>query len=272
MDIMVFSLRSECFVSRKKFEIRTFKMADVTISEDRLKTLMKEIFKEEFEKQQKNLLNLISWNFDITMTEIKKVQSDINELKASLEHTETVLEEKVAKAEKKIEKLKEQINELWDYQVDPERLEVTERKIVDLEDRSRRNNLRIDGISEKENETWDECGQEVQSLIKDKLGIAENIVIERARRIKKTGNSDNPRKPRTIVCRFLNYKDKTNILKNAKKLKGKNIFINEDFSHETMELSQELCEKVKERRDEGEIAYFHYRTVVVKRRNNQGLS
>ena len=85
-------------------------MADVTISEDRLKTIMKEIFKEEFEKQQKNLLNLISGNFDITMTEIKKVQSDINDLKASLEHTETVLEEKVAKAEKKVEKLQEQIN------------------------------------------------------------------------------------------------------------------------------------------------------------------
>ena len=56
------------------------------------------IFREKFEKQHKNLLNLISGNFDITMTEIKKVQSDINELKASLEHTETVLEEKVAKA------------------------------------------------------------------------------------------------------------------------------------------------------------------------------
>ena len=63
------------------------------------------IFREKFEKQHKNLLNLISGNFDITMTEIKKVQSDINELKASLEHTETVLEEKVAKAEKKVEKL-----------------------------------------------------------------------------------------------------------------------------------------------------------------------
>ena len=81
---------------------------------------MKEIFKEEFEKQQKNLLNLISGKFDITMTEIKKVQSDVNELKASLEHTETVLEEKVAKAEKKVEKLQEQTNELLDYQVDPE--------------------------------------------------------------------------------------------------------------------------------------------------------
>ena len=93
----------------------SFKMADLTISEVRLKTLMKEIFKEEFEKQQKNLLNLISGNFDITMTEIKKVQSDINELKASLEHTETVLKEKVAKVGKKEDKLQEQINELWDY-------------------------------------------------------------------------------------------------------------------------------------------------------------
>ena len=53
-------------------------MADVTISEDQLKTLMKETFKEDFEKQQKNLLNLISGNFDITMTNVKKVQSSIN--------------------------------------------------------------------------------------------------------------------------------------------------------------------------------------------------
>ena len=52
-------------------------MAGMTISEVRLKTLMKEIFKEEFQKQQKNLLNLISGNFDITMTKINKVQSDI---------------------------------------------------------------------------------------------------------------------------------------------------------------------------------------------------
>ena len=208
-------------------------MADVTISEDRLK--MKEIL-EEFEKQKKNLLNLMSGNFDITMTEIKKVQSDINELKANLEHTETVLEEKVAKAEKKVEKLREEINDLWDYQVDHERLEFTQRKLVDLEDRSRGNNLHIDGKSKKENEAWDECEQEV----KDKLGIAETIVIERAHRIKKKGNSENPGKPRTIVCRFLHYKGKTKILKNVKKLKGENIFMNEDFSHETMELRKEL--------------------------------
>ena len=36
------------------------------------------------------------------------------------------------------------------------------------------------------------------------------------------------------MCHFLNYKGKVNILKNVKKLKGKNIFINEYFSKETM--------------------------------------
>ena len=206
------------------------------------------------------------------MREIKKVQSDINELKASLEQTETVLEEKVAKAKKKVEKPQEQINELWDYQVDPERLEFTERKIVDLENQSRRNNLRLDGKSEKKNETWDECEQDVQSLIKDKLRIGENMVIERVHRIKKKGNSENLGKPRTIVCRLLHYKDKAKILTNAKKLKDKYVFINEDFSYETMELRKEVWEKIKKHRTEAKVAYLHYRTVVVTRRNNQDLS
>ena len=63
-----------------------------------------------------------------------------------------------------------------------------------------RDNLCINGITENENETCNECEQEVQSLIKDKLGIDGNIVIERAYLIKKKGNSENPGKPRTIVC------------------------------------------------------------------------
>ena len=117
------------------------------------------------------------------MTEMKIVRSNINDLKVRLKHIRTVLEEKVAKTEKKLETLKEQISESWDYQVDPGILKITERKIVDLEDRAWGNNLCIDRIIEKENEIWDECYQEVQSVIKDKLGIEiyKNIVIERAR-------------------------------------------------------------------------------------------
>ena len=37
------------------------------ISEERLALLMKEIFQEEFKKQEQNILNIISGNFEITM-------------------------------------------------------------------------------------------------------------------------------------------------------------------------------------------------------------
>ena len=43
------------------------------LSKVRLTTLIKEIFREEFEKQQKNLLNLIRGNLEITMKEIKSM-------------------------------------------------------------------------------------------------------------------------------------------------------------------------------------------------------
>ena len=80
------------------------------------------------------------------------------------------------------------------------------------------------------------------------MGITENIVTERAHRIRTVKeNSENSGKLRTTVCRYLHYEGKTNILKYAKKLKGKNVFINEDFSHETKELRKELGKKVKKK-------------------------
>ena len=62
------------------------------------------------------------------------------------------------------------------------------------------------------------------------------------------------------------------MLKNAEKLKCKNTFINEDFSHETMKLRKELWVKVTKPRGEGKISYLHYRTVFVKTRNIRSLS
>ena len=44
----------------------------------------------------------------------------------------------------------------------------------------------------------------------------------------------------TIVCKLLNYKQKKEILRNTKKLKGSNIFINEDFCYETMQYRKKL--------------------------------
>ena len=44
-------------------------------------------------------------------------------------------------------------------------------KAVDLENGSRRKNLRIDGLKEHEKETWDECESKIKALFKEKLNI-----------------------------------------------------------------------------------------------------
>ena len=53
-------------------------------------------------------------------------------------------------------------------------------------------------------------------------------------------------------------------MKNAKKLKNTNIFIDEDFSPEIMEYRKQLWEEVKELRKKGNIPYLNYRSVVNK--------
>ena len=106
-------------------------------------------------------------------------------------------------------------------------------KLVDLEDRSRRNNLRIYGISESKYETWEKCKEKVDEVFRLKLGL-NNIHIECVHCVKREKN-DKSTKSRTIVCNLLSFKEKKLVMKNAKKLKNTNIFIDEDVSPKTME-------------------------------------
>ena len=64
--------------------------------------------------------------------------------------------------------------------------------------------------------------------------------------------------PRTIILKLLNFKDKERILKNAKYLKNTGIFINEDFSKETIEKRKKLWEDVIKLRKEGKYAILKY--------------
>ena len=107
------------------------------LSEERLTTLIREVFRGEFEKQQKNLLNLII-NLKITMKEVKSIKTEMNDLKESIEFTGNALEEKVQKFQEKAEYLDEQIREICEWQLDPE---YVHNKLEDLEDRSTRNNV-----------------------------------------------------------------------------------------------------------------------------------
>ena len=101
---------------------------------------------------------------------------------------------------------------MYDYQLDSAFIED---KLIDLKDRSRRNNLRVDGIKERPNETWEDCGNELHTLFKVSLGIEDEVVIEREHRVK-TDKSKKGNTPRTTVFRILNYKEKVKILRMPK--------------------------------------------------------
>ena len=83
-------------------------------------------------------------------------------------------------------------------------------------------------------------------MLKEQLDI-ENVEIDRAHRTWRK----NRNKLRAIVCKLLQFKDKQNILRKAKLLKGTNIFINEDYCQDTVEYRKELWEEVKVLRSQG---------------------
>ena len=134
--------------------------------------------------------------------------------------------------------------------------------MIDLEDRSRRNNLRIYGITGTNDESWEKCEEHADQVFSQKLGL-KNIRIERANRVKRK-KGDKSKKPRPIVCSLLSFKDKKLILKSANKLKGTNIFIDEDYSFETMKYRKQLWDEVKYLRSQGNIDYLNDRSIVNK--------
>ena len=96
--------------------------------------------------------------------------------------------------EKKISTFEIKMNEMCDYQIDPEyvndSLSELQEKISEIEDRSRRNNIRVDGVTEEKGETWEDCENKVLEILRDKLDIVD-MTIERAHRVKPYQNKKN---------------------------------------------------------------------------------
>ena len=66
------------------------------------------------------------------------------------------------------------------------------------------------------------------------------------------------------MCKLLSFKEKRLVMNNANKLKGTNIFIDEDYSFETMEYRKNFWDEVKYLRSQGHIAYLSYWWIVDK--------
>ena len=163
-----------------------------------------------------------------------------------------------------IEDLKREIFDLKNPLTELKSVQEAASKRVDyLEDQSRRNNLRFDGFKEEKGETWEHVAEKVRNLLKNKIGINKEVSIERAHRV---GNVIGER-PRTIVAKFRDFEDKTEIIRNAKKLKGSNLFINEDLCEASRAKRREQLPRLKQARSEGKIAFFSHTRLVIRERN-----
>ena len=189
-----------------------------------------------------------------------------------MEFTQNDLEERVSNVEENMCKVKEDLKEIYEYQIDPDyvndSLTDIRNKLTELEERSRRNNIRIDGIAEEPVETWDKREKKVQRLLSEELDI-NDVVTERAHRVKAYSPEKKNSKEirlRTVVCKLLSSVGKARIVKNSHRLKGTSYYVKEDFSKETLVYRKELWEKLKALRKEDKIAYSNY--IIFRERND----
>ena len=214
--------------------------------------LMLKTQRDSFNDSVSHLLTSFQHKFD-------KVEKDLSESKLEIERLKGTNENLTGT----ISKLVQEIENLKPVLTNSEAIQQTTLSRVDyLEDQSRRNNLRFDGVQEDSGENWEQTTKKVQDLVREKIGIETPVVIERAHRV---GQPNSPR-PRTIVAKFLHFNDKQNIIRNSPKLKGSNIFVNEDLCLASQTKRREQLPKLREARSQGKIAYFVHTRLVIKDR------
>ena len=183
---------------------------------------IRRIFQEEFEVHERKINDMIKSNMELADNRLHKISIEVFGTTKSLEFTQNKLERELKPVKKNITKIKSEMKEFTEDLLD---LNLASDKLIELEDRSRRNNLRVDGITEQPNETWKEYKEKVTEVIKNKLNMENVTDIDRCHRMSKhKGHRSHP-----IIFRLNKFKDKQKILRNAKKFKDTKIYIYENF-------------------------------------------
>ena len=201
-----------------------------------------------------DLINILTKNFE---SKFQNLHSEVSNLKTEISELRRLDQEKNSE----IENLKLKLNNLEAPVIETQTAQEGYIDRLDyIEDQSRINNLRFDGVQEDRAENWEVSTSKVTKIIKEKLGIEDEIAIDRAYRVGKVIEN----KPRTILVKLKNFPDRANIIKNSRKLKGSNIYINEDLCERSRLKRKALLPELKSLREQGKIAYFSGTKIISK--------
>ena len=104
--------------------------------------------------------------------------------------------------------------------------------VIRMESQSRRDNLILDGIPEKLDESNDDCRNIVYSILENEMAIpnAKSIKIVRCHRL--GPKRQNVSRPRSMIFKLHLFGDRERIWKQKSKLKGTQYWLSEDFPNE----------------------------------------
>ena len=176
------SLRSKKLLNQKCQNTPTTPSANETLNNEELVNIIREVVKEEFADHEKKFNEILKSHLETTNQRLNEISGEVLELTKSLEFTQGEVKEEITCIKDDLNQVKTDLQELGEDVLDPD---YVTNKLIELEDRSRRNNIRIDGIEDDRNETWDSCEEKVQKLFKEKLGLKNEVEIERCHRMKK---------------------------------------------------------------------------------------
>lgn len=196
--------------------------------------------------------------------QIYKLEGKISDLTSSLEFTQREVDDlkhnakdydkEKQDAKVKIEKLNEQIDT---YNT---KIKELEDRLNYQEDYSRRNNVRISGVEERgASETWEQTAAAVTSLLEEKMQLP-GLVVERAHRVGMRRDD----RPRHILARFARYCDRDAVMRNSNKLRGTNIFMNEDLCAASQAVKNAQMPLLKQARAQGKVAFFRHTRLIIK--------
>ena len=246
------------------------------MSTDTVEYVTVSTLKNMLELQDKAYKSALKMFVEELKVEVKEIRKEVDELKLSVNFMNANYEEmktKHAKVETEITAVYRQREGL--SQNLNEGLEALESKNEYLENHSRRDNIKIIGLEEKADEkTWDDTKQVVKKAIKEQLGIERDIFIERAHGVGKkldghapnhrhvdsasrpTRSHANQSQHRPIVARFRFWKEKENVIREARRKRPKGVQFLNDFARRTLDRRAEKIPEMPEHRRNGKTAFM----------------
>ena len=122
--------------------------ANETLNNEELVNIIREVVKEEFPDHEKKFSEILKSHLETTNQRLNEISGEVLELTKSLEFTQGEVKEEITCIKGDLNQVKTDLQEL--DVLDPD---YVTNKLIELEDWSRRNNIRIDGIEDDQNET-----------------------------------------------------------------------------------------------------------------------